>query len=313
VRDLARDELWRRGGLSWGQLATRVWRQFWANQMPGRCAELAYYFLFAVFPLLLFLSTMLSYTTTANSHLRKLLFAYVARVAPSADVTTLLHNTLDQITRERRGGQLSLSLIATVWVASNAIVAVVRTLNTACGLQETRPWWHRRLIAIALTLGFAVLIVSALMLLLYGHEIGETLADQFGMGVAFFTAWHLLHWPLVLGFALLSFEAIYNYAPCREAGAPRPWGTPGAVVGVLLWVGASLGLRLYLGNVQSYAASTYGSLGAVIVLLLWFYLTALALVVGGDVNAEISRHPSPASRRRAGGRSWPPRRRAARR
>jgi membrane protein len=299
MKELSTAALWHRGGLGWGPLARRVWRQFWVRQMPGRCAELAYYFLFAVFPLLLFLSTLLGYVAGANTRLSRLLFAFVARVAPSPDVTALLHTTLDQVSRERHGAQLWLSLVATVWVTSNAVLAVVRTLNAACGLRETRPWWRRRLLAIGLTVGFALLAAISLVLLLFGRELGEALADQYGMGAPFMATWHMLHWPAVLCFALLSFEAMYNYAPCREAGARHPWGTPGAVVGVLLWVGASFGLRLYRS--AGYAATAYGSLGAVIVLLLWFYLTAVALVVGGDVNAEIERHPARPKRQAAGG------------
>jgi membrane protein len=271
----------------------RVWRRFWATQMPGRCAELAYYFLFAVFPLLLFLSTLMGYVAGVNSRLRGLLLAFVGRVAPTREVTSLLYNTLDQVSSERHGGRLSLSLLATIWVASNAVLAVVRTLNTICGLKETRSWWQRRLVAIGLTVGYVVLSAGALLLLLYGRELGESLA-------AFMATWHVMHWPLLLLFALLSFEAMYNYAPCRERGTSRPWGTPGAVLAVVVWMVASMGLRFYLTMVRGYAATTaYGSLGAVIVLLLWFYLTAVSLVVGGDLNAEIDRLMPRRKRQRA--------------
>jgi membrane protein len=123
-------------------------------------------------------------------------------------------------------------------------------------------------------------------LMLYGRQIGEALADQLGVGSAFVAAWHVLRWPLVLAFVLLSFEAIYNYAPSLDADAHRPWVTPGSVIGVGLWLAASFGFRFYLGTVHS-LATTYGSLGAVFVMLLWFYLTAFAIVIGGTVNSEI--------------------------
>jgi membrane protein len=294
------NSMWRRGGLSWWQLLRRVWREIWADQVLGRCAELAYYFLFSVFPLLLFLTTLLGYLAGTSERLRHVLFLYVSRFAPSPEVTALLNNTLDQITRGRGGAKLSLSLLAALWVASSGMLAVGRTLNSAYGLAETRRWWQRRLVAVGLTVGFTALVASALIVILYGREIGEALADQLGIASVFVAAWHVLRWPLVLAFVLVSFEAIYNFAPSLGARAHRPWGTPGAAIGVSLWLLVSFGLRLYLLEVRDYA-STYGSLGAVIVLLLWFYLTAFAIVVGGEVNSVIARQI--AAPRRSGARA----------
>jgi membrane protein len=291
--------MWRRGGLSWWQLLVRVWREILIDQVPGRCAELAYYFLFSVFPLLLFLTSLLGYLAGPESRLRHILFVYVGRFAPSPDVPALLAGTLDQVITHRGGATLSLSLLVAVWVASTGMLALGRTLNSAYGVEETRPWWWRRLVAIGLTLGFAVLTVGALTVLLYGHQIGEALANALGVGPAFVTVWHVVRWPMVLAFVLLSFEVVYNFAPNLGRGVRRAWGTPGAVVGVCLWLAVSFGLRLYLTEVHGYAA-TYGSLGAVFVMLLWFYLTALAIVVGGEVNSVIWRQIA-ALRQRGGG------------
>jgi membrane protein len=293
--------MWDLGGLSWWQLLRRVWRRIWSDQLPGRCAELAYYFLFSVFPLLLFLTTLLGHLAGPTSRLRVVLFHWLARVAPSPEVPALLTSTLDQVTHGG-GARLSLSLLVAVWVASSGMLAVARTLNAACAAEETRPWWMRRLVAVGLTVGFAVLIIGALAVMFYGHQIGEEMADQLGSGPAFVVLWRILRWPLVLGFVLLSFEAVYNYAPCLPAAARRPWGTPGAVVGVSLWLAVSFGFRFYLVAVHSYA-TTYGSLAAVIVLLLWFYLTAFAMLAGGEVNSEITRQPPGVRRRRQRRRS----------
>lgn len=292
--------MWRRGGLTWWQLLARVWREIWIDQVPGRCAELAYYFLFSVFPLLLFLTSLLGYLAGPASRLRHILFVYVGRFAPSPDVTALLASTLDRIIAGRGGGAtLSLSLLAALWVASSGMLALGRTLNAAYGVEESRPWWWRRLMAAGLTVGCSALTVGALIALLYGHEIGEGLADALGVGPVFVAVWHLARWPLVLAFVLLAFEVVYNFAPDLGRG-PRYWWTPGAVVGVGLWLAVSFGLRLYLTQVHGYA-TTYGSLGAVIVLLLWFYLTALALVVGGEVNSVISRQIAALPHRGGGG------------
>jgi membrane protein len=287
--------MWSLGGLSWWQLLRRVWRRIVADQLPGRCAELAYYFLFSVFPLLVFLTALLGHLAGPNSRLRLILFHWLARVAPSPAVPALLTSTLDQV-NHGGGARLSLSLLVAVWAASSGMLAVARTLNAACAAAETRPWWMQRLVAMALTVGFAVLIIGALAGMFYGHQIGEGLADQLGLGPAFVAAWRFVRWSLVLAFVLISFEAVYNYAPCRPAAARRSWGTPGAVVGVSLWLAVSFGFRLYLQAFHNYA-TTYGSLAAVIVLLLWFYLTGFAILAGGEVNSEIARR-APAARQR---------------
>jgi membrane protein len=311
--------LWTRAGLTWRQFGGRLLRQIWEDEVLGRCAELAYVFLFSVFPMLLFLTTLLGYLAEANPGLRWTLFTYLARVSPSRDVTALLNDTLAEIAAARTGTKLYLSLIAAVWVASNGMIAVGRTLNTACGLKETRRWWRRRLIAIALTLTFAVLILSALALIFYGSTIGETLAERLGIGWEFALIWHFFQWPLVLVFVLISFEMVYNYAPNLGDTPNRQWGTPGAVTGVALWLLASFGLRLYLSYRHAFTTA-YGSLGGVIVLLVWFYLTAFAILMGGEVNSEIAfelarqrgeeERPRPTRRRKALLRRWRQRRAA---
>ena len=280
--------LWTRAGLTWKEIGMRLWRQIWEDELLGRCAELAYFFLFSIFPLLLFLTTLLGYLAQASAELRVNLFNYLARVSPSRDVVALLNNTLTEITVARTGAKLYLSLFAGVWVASNGMLAVSRTLNTACGLKENRPWWRRRIMAIVLTVTVSALIISALALFFYGGTIGETIADSLGIGAAFALAWGFFQWLLVLVFVVIGFELVYNYAPNLGHSPNRQWGTPGAITGVSLWLLASFGLRLYLVYFHSYTTA-YGSLGAVILLLLWFYLSAFALLMGGEVNSEIGR------------------------
>ncbi len=284
--------LWTRAGMTWRQILRRLWLQVYQDELLGRCAELAYFFLFSIFPLLLFMTTLLGYLAEANPRLQLTLFRWVGRISPSADVTALLNHTLMEIRAARNGTKLYASLAVAVWVASNGMLAVSRTLNTACGLKETRPWWRRRLMAIGLTLSFSVLIVFALSLIFYGAVIGEAIASAMGVGVLFSAAWHVLRWPLILVFVVLSFEMVYNFAPCLGGLQSRHWGSPGAFTGVALWLGASYGLRVYLAYYNSYTAA-YGSLGAVIVLLVWFYLTAFAILMGGEVNSEIERELRP--------------------
>ncbi len=273
--------------MSWRVLGKRLLRQCREVELLGRCAELAYYFLFAAFPLLIFLTAVLGYLAGSSPGLYGNLFDYLERVSPSPQVTALLHRTLDEVTRRRGGAKLSLSLGAALWVASSGMLAVTRSLNRACGRRDSRPWWLRRLVAIVLTATFIALVIAALALLLYGGEMGQAVAARIGLGPTFVLLWQLLKWPLSIVFMVLSFEMIYNYGPDLGSRPIRQWGTPGAVTGVALWLGASFGLRLYLSYFRSYS-TTYGSLGAVILLLLWFYLTAFALLIGGEVNCELT-------------------------
>jgi membrane protein len=280
--------LWTRAGLGWRELGVRLWRQVYEDELLARCAELAYFFLFSVFPLMLFLTTLLGYAD-AYTGMRADLFRLLARFTPSKDVTTLLHGTLDEITRARNSAKLSLSLVAALWVASNGMLAVARTLNHAYGLKETRRWWWRRLVALALTLAFSLLVVIALTMIFSGGSVGEALASRVGFGVAFYVAWHVfVRWPLILFFLVISFEMVYNFAPNQGKRANRQWVTPGGVAGVGLWLLACYGLRIYLVYFRSYT-TTYGSLGAVILLLVWFYFTAFAILMGGEINSEIDK------------------------
>ncbi|MFP5284605.1 MAG: YihY/virulence factor BrkB family protein [Thermoanaerobaculia bacterium] len=281
--------LWTRGGLTWKELGVRLWRQIFEDELLGRCAELAYFFLFSAFPLLLFLTTLLGYLAGASTALRWNLFEYLARISPSQDVTSLLTGTLEEITVARSGWKLYLSLFAAIWIASNGMIAVGRTLNIACGLKETRRWWKRRIISVVLTIVFAALIISALGAIFYGGAIAGLLAEYLGPFVA--VAWHVMRWPLVLVFVIISFEMVYNYAPNLGEGSSRQWGTPGAVTAVALWLLASFGLRTYLSYFHAYSTA-YGSVGAIIVLLTWFYLTGFAILMGGEVNSEIGKELS---------------------
>jgi len=287
----SKGSLWTRGGLTWWGLGVRLWRQLGEDEVPGRCAELAYYFLFSIFPLLLFLTALLGYLASLNEGVRWNLFWLIGHLSPSKQVTDLLNRTLAEIAARGSGGKLSLGLLISIWVASNGMIAVSRSLNRAFDLAETRPWWLRRLVALCLIVGFAVLVIGSLGLVIYGGAIADALSEHLTFGPYLVALWHLARWLLVAAFLVLSFDMIYNFAPDlggAKGRAKRRWGTPGAVTGVVLFVGASIGFRYYLSYYNSYTRA-YGSLGAVIVLLVWFYLTAFSIIMGGEVNSEIAR------------------------
>lgn len=280
--------LWTRAGLTWRQLGMRLWRQIWEDDVLGRCAELGYFFLFSVFPLLLCLTTLLGYLAGASAQLRWSLFWYIARLSPSQEVTSLLANTLNEITIARSGPKLYISLVLAIWVASNGMLAVGRTLNAAYGFRETRRVWIRRPLAMVLTVVFAVLVAGALALVFYGGMIADALASRLVVGPFLLVLWQVLRWPLVIAFLVVSFDIVYNFAPNLRGSMDRYWWTPGAVTGVVLLLGASIALRSYLSYFHR-LTTAYGSLGAVILLLFWFYLIGFAILMGGEVNSEIAR------------------------
>jgi membrane protein len=274
-----------------------VWKKSTEDDIFGRSAQLSYYFLLALFPLLLFLITLFGYLDSAGSHLRHQLISYLGSVMPSVALR-LVVTTIDGITEARGGGKLSFGLAAALWAASSGMNAISQTLNIAYGVRETRPWWRVRLVSIALTIALSVLIISALVIVLYGGEIGRLVAAQVRLGRAFVFTWHVLQWPIALIFVFITFALIYHFAPNLKTRTQDPkfarsdyrrrWLTPGVVVAVTLWLLVSLGFRLYLYFFNSYSA-TYGSLGALIVLMLWFYLTGAAIILGGEINCELER------------------------
>jgi membrane protein len=271
-------------GLGWKELARRVYAETMDDDVLGRSAQLSYYFLLALFPALLFITSLLGYMAGEDSQLRQSLFQYLSAVLPG-DASKLISDTVNDVTNSSGGGKLSFGILATLWAASNGMGAISESLNAAYDLKETRPWWKVRLTAVGLTLALTFLIVTALVLVLYGHDIADAVSVWAGLGSAFATAWKILQWPLVLVFVLLAFALIYYFGPDAH-DQDWKWITPGAIVGVALWLLVSFAFKTYLTFFNNYSA-TYGTLGAVIILMLWFYFTGTAILVGGEINSEI--------------------------
>jgi membrane protein len=263
----------------------RVAQRISDDDIFGRAAQLSYYFLLALFPLLLVLINVLGYMAQEGTAFREQLLMYLASVIPRSAIA-LVRTTLTEISEASGTGKVSFGLLAALWAASNGMGAISDTLNTAYNVKERRPWWKVRIISVCLTIALAILILAALAIVLNGGTIGEALAARYGFGDVFTIVWKIVQWPIALVFVLTTFNLIYNFAPDLPQGT-RSWITPGAFVGVGLWLIVSFGFRAYLSFFDSYSV-TYGSLGAVIVLMLWFYLTGVAILIGGEVNSEVS-------------------------
>ncbi|HEY6187855.1 MAG TPA: YihY/virulence factor BrkB family protein [Pyrinomonadaceae bacterium] len=276
--------LWRLGGLSWMDLGKRVWGEIQEDDVFGRAAQLAYYFLLALFPLLLFLTSTIGLIMGSGTGLRHSLFNYLSKVLPG-DAFKLVDSTMFEVSQSSGGGKVAFGILAALWAASNGMGAVTQALNVAYDVEESRPWWKQRLTAVGLTVALSVLIISALVLVLYGGRIIEHVAGGYGFGEVFTLTWKVLQLPIAIAFILIAFALIYYLAPDLH-DQKWTWVTPGSAIGVCLWLLISFGFRLYLHFFNSYGA-TYGSLGAVIVLMLWLYLTGAAILIGGEVNSEI--------------------------
>ena len=275
---------WEFGGLTWKELGKRVWRRSGKDDVIGRSAQLSYFFLFSLFPLLFFLTSVLGYFTSSGPELRESMLRYLRTVVPGK-VHVLIQDTLIEITESSSGGKTFFGLLVAMWVASRGVDAIMSALNAAYGVKESRPWWKSQLIAFGLTVAIAVLIISALAVLLYGEGVGFLLAGKLGLGGAFTTTWNILQWPIVLAFVLITFALVYYYAP-NVKEIKWQWITPGSVLGLSLWLLISYGFRMYIRYFDTYSTA-YGSLGAVMILLLWLYLTGAAILFGGELNAVI--------------------------
>jgi membrane protein len=257
-----------------------------ADNCLNLAAQLAYYFFLALFPALLFLVALISFIPVAG--LLETITGTLARVAP-LDVINIIQDQVLKIAHEKNGGLLTLGMLGTIWSTSSGVTAIISTLNEAYDIQESRPWWKVRGIALGLTIALAVFIVFSFALVLVGPTLAEKVAAWFHLGGAFEWTWKIMQWPVVFALVTLAIAMIYYYAP--DAEQEWIWITPGSILATTLWLLVSFVFKFYVSNFTSYNA-TYGAIGGVIVLMLWFYVSSLAILIGAELNAEIE-HASP--------------------
>ena len=272
--------------LSWSELFKRTFNETLADDVFNLAAQQAYYFFFALFPALLALLSIASFFPIED--LTGQIATMLQRVAPK-DVTDIITEQIVKIGQSNAGGLLTLAFLFTLWSSSSAVVAMCSTLNAAYDITEGRPWWKVRLVAIGLTVGLALFILISMTLVVAGPAIAEKVAEMMRLGPMFTWTWKIMQWPLVFAFVATAIALVYYFAP--DAEQDWIWITPGSVLATVLWVIASLGFRYYVTNFASYN-ETYGAIGGVMVLLLWFYVSGVALLIGAELNAEIE-HASP--------------------
>ncbi len=247
------------------------------DDILGNAAQVAFYFSFALFPLLLFLMSLLGILLSDKQDLQNELFLMLSQVMPSS-AFDLVRKTLDEVTSNASGGKLTFGIVTTLWAASAGVDNMRGTLNQVYDLKETRSWIKAKLVSLALTIGIGILVLVTIASMVYGSQFLDQVLPVDSPIIL-----GALEWIVILAALLLTFALIYNFAP-NHSPFKWKWITPGAVIGVVLWIAASGAFRLYLSYFNTYAA-TYGSLGAMIILLLWLYITALVILIGGAINA----------------------------
>ncbi len=272
--------------LGFTETAKKVYEKFVAEEVTTNAAQVAFYFIFALFPLLLVLLNIIGLFLGAAEGIKEELFAALQQVAPPSAMT-LVQDTINEITNEGGGGKLTFGVVLALWSASAGVDNIRIALNDVYDLEETRPWWKYKLVSVLLTLGIALLIFLALGIVFYGGQFLNLLVSPLGLEIS--STFILTAFSIgIVGIALvLSFALLYNFAPNHDPWEWH-WITPGAITAIVLWVILSLGFRLYLEYFDSYS-KTYGSLGAIIVLLLWLYLTAMVILIGGIVNSVVEK------------------------
>ncbi len=265
------------------RLAVRVWADVWEDELLDRAAALSFFFVLALFPGLLFLTALFGLLPTPA--LMETMLAYLARVMPG-DSVVLIGKILAEVRHGAGPGLLSLGGLGALWSASSGMVSVIGALNVAHQVQDRRSWWHRRLVALALTLGFSLLVLLTLVLVVFGPLLAAAVGTRLGVAGPVNRLWALVTWPIVVGATLAGVTLVYYLAPA--AGRRWRWITPGSAFAVAGWIAGSYLLRLYVSWFGS-LNKTYGSIGAVILLMIWLYVTSLILLVGAAIDSEIAR------------------------
>jgi membrane protein len=249
---------------------------------------LSFYLLLSIFPLLLLLIDLLGLLFQSEPGFHQAVHKYFARIAPSS-ASSLIDKTLSEaaVTSNLGPIKLSLKMLFTWLPATQGVLAVIEGLNIAYGVSERRRWWQRYLSAYGLTIVSLFLLASGLVFLTMGGHVSEMLGNRFGYSWFITMLWQILDWVFFITFVLLAFNILYIYGPAVKHRRWR-WMMPGTIVAVLLWLVVSFGFKIYL-HFMNYYSSTYGSIGAVIILMMWFYFFGIAILVGAEVNSEIEK------------------------
>ena len=270
--------------VSWKQFLKDLYREISDDNVFNGAAALAYYLMLAIFPAAIFLLTLLPYLPVPN--LSEAVMDLLRQAMPG-EAANLFAGVVQNVTTQRRGGLLSFGLLFTLWSASSGLYAIMQQLNITYGVKEGRPFWKARGTALMLMLLFVLLVVGAFGLVVGGGMIQNMIASVLGRSQALLIFFAVFRWVVIVLLLLLGFAVVYYFGPDVEQRFR--FITLGSTIGVILLIVTSLAFRFYVTGFSDYNA-TYGSLGAVIVLLLWLYITGLVILVGSEINALIEHY-----------------------
>ena len=271
----------KRGGLKDALL--RTYADVGRNHTLQMAAALSYYFVLSLFPALIFLSAAVAYLPVPDLFDQS--WALMARFLPP-DTMGLVRRVLADVITPNRETFLSFGILGTLWTASGGFAASIEALNIAYEVNDDRPFWKRRPLALALALLTGALLLVAFSVMVVGPRFGEWLAGRVHLSGLFVLLWPYIHWTVAISFAILAVEALYFLAPNIKQ---RFLATlPGAVLAVGCWIGLSYLLGIYFRHFAHFN-KTYGTLGAAIALMVWLYWTGFAMLVGAELNTELAK------------------------
>lgn len=267
----------------------RAWVHFDADGMTHHAAALAYYAMLSMLPGLLLGVSLLAFFGDASVATRAA--DYVTRHGADSVTAKAIHNVLLSVTDRASAGVASATVVASLTIALNgasgAFGAAGRALNVVNRVEEGRSIVHRKIVDIAATAAVILLFSIALTSVFLGGEVADDLLRQIGLGGSGAAIWSVLRWPLALAATLTAYAVVYTFSP-NTAERRFRMVTAGSVAGVAMWIGGSIGFGIYVRHVPNYGAA-YGTIGAAILLLLWLWLSANALLYGAELNAELDR------------------------
>lgn len=272
----------RRSSRFWKVFLWRLYERTGESEITNRSAQAAFYFTFALFPFLFFLVSLFGLVLVSAEQLKAETYAYLGQIMP-ASAFALVSRTVDEVVANSTTGKLTIGIVVTLWSASAGVDGIRSGLNAVYGLAETRSWWKIKFHSLIITLVVTIIAGAVLGIVFYGWQMVQAGLTRFGLAVE--SPWILvsIQWTSILVLMLFAFELIYNFLP-NFPKLKWDWITPGSLVAIVLWLILSGLFRTYLAYFNSYD-KTYGSLGAVMILALWLYLTAYVIMIGGAINA----------------------------
>lgn len=255
-------------------------RRVMDDDITALAAQLTYYLLLSFFPFLVLLLTLLGYSDLQSSDV----LIYLRQIMPQS-AFDLIYTTVIEVLETRKGDLLSLSIIGIIWSGSSGFRAIIKGLNKAYDERETRPYWKILLLSIICMIGLASIIIAAVALVVFGQMVGEIFIRWLNLSDGFILNWDLIRYLITLGGMVFIFAALYHFTPCKRL----TWREvmPGAIFTTVGWLISSQGFAYYVGNYNNYSG-VYGGIGAVIVLMLWLYITSIIILLGGEINAILT-------------------------